>query len=374
MNTRNALIMVLAAATLIGCRRPDPTVDLMEAELRWMEDQLYMLENKYQQKCDQLASCRRQGQSLRKDDGSGSLSPTVPAAPPAPAKDEGEPASDLAPPTIEEGQEMDPNVDLPHPAHLPSDINIRPASNEELVDGPSVRPVDARVTHIVLNGRLTGGLDLDGRPGDEGLMLVIEPRNADGQYVSLPGKVAVAVLDPSKTGDDARVARWDFDAVETSRLVRKSLFGRGIHLEMPWPGEPPESTRLRVYVRYTTVDGRRLEADREIQVDPIGPETGGWTPAANAAAQVVPPVQPVAERQTGSDRTADAARLAVPAGGDSATLPPMAPAPDSISTAATETPTIGPPTADPVGSGLRAKSPRRPRKATARRPVWRPYR
>jgi hypothetical protein len=250
------------------------------------------------------------------------------------------------------------------------DINIRPASKTEPVD----EPVDARVTHIVFNSRLTGGVDLNGRPGDEGLMLVVEPRNADGQYVPLPGEVSIVVLDRSKTGQDARVARWDYESVETSRFLRKTLFGRGIHLELPWPNQPPESERLEVHVRYTTVDGRKLEAEREVQVDPLDQAAGGWTPASKPlAAQSAVPEQP-GPPDTGS-------RLAVAddssgrfGGGNSIDRRPIAPDPDSIGpgrSVVVSSTTPKDPTQSPT-PGASTRSARR--KAAVRRPRWSPYR
>ena len=60
MDARRQLFFLLLLACLhcCGCMAPDPSVELLEGELRWMENQLYMLEDELQQKCDQLADCR----------------------------------------------------------------------------------------------------------------------------------------------------------------------------------------------------------------------------------------------------------------------------------------------------------------------------
>ena len=39
-------------------------------------------------------------------------------------------------------------------------------------------------------------------------------------------------------------------------------------MELTWPGDPPKHRALEVFVRYTTDDGRELEARRPIHIDP----------------------------------------------------------------------------------------------------------
>jgi hypothetical protein len=107
---------------------------------------------------------------------------------------------------------------------------------------------------------------------------VIEPHNAAEQYVPEAGAVSIVVLDPSKSGDAARVARWDFDAPAVLQKLDTPKAARGIHLTMPWPDGPPTSERLHVFVRYETADGRRIQTDREILVSPPGHASQRWTP------------------------------------------------------------------------------------------------
>ncbi len=43
---------------VMGCITPDPSVDLLEGELRWMEDQLYIMEDELEDRCRELTACR----------------------------------------------------------------------------------------------------------------------------------------------------------------------------------------------------------------------------------------------------------------------------------------------------------------------------
>jgi hypothetical protein len=164
------------------------------------------------------------------------------------------------------------------------------------------------VARIRLNPQLTGGYDFDNRLGDEGLLVVIEPQDAAGQYLPISGNVSVRVTDPEQPRTEARVARWDFDEVEAAGHMKKSLFGKGIHLKLPWPAEPPTNRKLRVEVQYATTSGRLLRAQRDITIDLPAPgpahldrvNHAGWSPrgASHAAASAE------SERQGAEPRSA----------------------------------------------------------------------
>ena len=99
-------------------------------------------------------------------------------------------------------------------------------------------------------------------------MVVIEPQDAFARYVRVPGHVTVEVRDPQQTGLPGRVGKWKFDAIETSGLMKKTLMGRGVHLQLPWPGDPPVNDELLLLVRYELVDGRTLESQMTMRLKP----------------------------------------------------------------------------------------------------------
>ncbi len=49
--------------------------------------------------------------------------------------------------------------------------------------------------------------------------------------------------------------------------MKQTLLGRGIHLQLPWPDQPPDADRLKLQVTYRGLDGQVLEAEREFQLD-----------------------------------------------------------------------------------------------------------
>lgn len=341
------LITLCVCTALAGCTYRDPSVDLMESELRWMEDQVYSLEDELQVAHNQLAQYQgcdvaptpatpmmgrpsplKSDYTVIEPDEAGSQVPPrrseslpgfgrssatpdnkslqPPRAMPeysiVPEQKNVEPEYQIVEPSVE----LPPETASPPPAELPRTLpapNQRPildqpsggADSTDLSPGnvqlqsfyweeraePDAQPssdeaLDADVTHIVAEATITDGYDFENEPCPPGLLVVVQPRNASGEYVALPGALSLVVLDGTKSGAKARVARWDVDAAEARRKLRDSNYGSGIHLNLEWPDLPPESSELVLFVRYTTVEGRKLECDRLLATG----STPEWTTAA----------------------------------------------------------------------------------------------
>ncbi|MBX7167135.1 MAG: hypothetical protein K1X74_12465 [Pirellulales bacterium] len=300
MNKTSGLLVLVLLALATGCRnnRAQTAVhDQLYSELRMWEDEVGMLEDELSESEARLESCRRENAALRQQLGTRGGDEAVPADDSAPGG---------APPSIEIPQGSAPSLSppsVPSETYPPNGTEDAPpyvppgAPDERLPDPPSARHhqrsprggvrapqvsltprqdeaeiTDWQVHEITLNRQLTGGHNRDGHPGDEGIMVVIEPRNKAGQILEVPGEVSVVLTDPSRSGPASRVARWDFTMSETADRFRQSIVGKGIHVELPWPAEPPVGRTLNLYVRYQTDDGRKLLAERQIQIDPLPPQ------------------------------------------------------------------------------------------------------
>jgi len=338
--------LLLAAA---GCRT-DPNIVLLERELRLQEDEIFRLRDCLEDCQAALESARRKSAALKRESGSGvpeidlsldgaaadetseqgeapRFAPPAPARPMPPSVELEEPArSEPAPSRRTEPRQTEPRPS-PGPTSRPSDgTELQEAprwsppsgaapsgSVPQPIDGGAARgsAESAQVARVLVNRALSGGFDADGRPGDDGVIVVVEPRDRQDRYLAAPGEVSVVLLDPTL---DARVARWDFSAAETARMFHDSTFGRGMQLEMTWPGEPPKNRELHVFVRYTTADGRQLEVDQPIRVEPAGRSVAGWS--AREARETRP-------GEGGASRTPAAASThARPTPADPATRPP----------------------------------------------------
>jgi hypothetical protein len=300
------IVILLTCLLCAGCRAGRLTEPL-ERENRHLEDALYHLEDQLHELHAQLDSCRRENAALRKQMGtasSGDLTapprtelgeqtrqlpqpdqpreeleaappyqgpPTI--APPDPSQPEGIMSDDS---TIE----TTPPVEQPTGKPLPAD--------DSATHGADAAVEDFDVAEITLNQQLTGGHDRDNRPGDDGIMVVVEPRNHKRQLIEVPGEVSIVVLDPALEGVEARVARWDFDSRECAEHFKNTALGSGAHFALPWPAGPPRHADLRLFVRFTPAGGQQFVVDKAIRVklpSDVEPSVQADEQSARAAGQ-----------------------------------------------------------------------------------------
>jgi hypothetical protein len=271
-------------ALAAGCRN-DPYVnshiEILNAERRALEDQLYELEYDYERKVAELAEAKEQLSRLGGDEARPRRTNQTPSVE-LPETDD---SLDLSPPTVTPGVPDRPSIELP-PPNNGGRTNPRNFNTQPVRLGPALlEPGDPRITHIHINPRHTGGSDFDQQPGDDGILVVIEPRNRNDAFVPLAGPLTGVVLDYAKrdAGDEARIAKWELTAKQVDRSLHNNSEQRGIYLQLPWADERPESSKLMVAARYTTADGRKLETTRDIFVTLPGQLSQRWTPRSSTA-------------------------------------------------------------------------------------------
>jgi hypothetical protein len=139
--------------------------------------------------------------------------------------------------------------------------------------GPQPGGVYLPVKEIAI-GRGTGGVDDDGQPGDEGLMVVIVPKDEDGSAVKVPARALVAAWEITPAGLKNPIASWELSSDRLRRTWKSGLISTGYFVTVPWQ-TLPSTDRVRVAVRLITTDGRVYEADRDVSVRPPFPPRGG---------------------------------------------------------------------------------------------------
>jgi hypothetical protein len=309
------VVLPLAALLLVGCRTQpylNSHIESVNAEYRQLEDYVYALEEengRLQQEIEALKSANETGRPsggaaprggiFRRSPASNS--PRRGSAPADSSPDLGSPQIEMpgSPSTTTQRPSLGPG-ESPSPADTPPSIDapqlkievpapkadellpVPPAARDVLHPTPSEpispRPVNKKVTHLFLNPTQTGCADFDGQPGDDGLRIVLEPRNSDNDFVPEAGPLSIVLLDPEREGEAARIARWDFDQSNSRQLLASSGDKRGIQLEVPWPAAAPSASKLKLFVRYETDDGRKLVADRDIYLNAQAQATSRWTP------------------------------------------------------------------------------------------------
>ena len=121
-------------------------------------------------------------------------------------------------------------------------------------------------TEIVVNRSVTSGQDVNDSPGDDGLNLLLQTKDASGQIVLQAGELTVSLIDPKQR---QRVGFWRFLAGETELFfVDKNENTDGILLHLPWDESVPRRARLLVHVSFVTEDGRTLTTSSDVLIKP----------------------------------------------------------------------------------------------------------
>jgi hypothetical protein len=327
---RFTLLFAVTLTLAIGCQtspRVSSHIEMLNSEKRVLEDELYELEYDYEDALDEIDQLKSENARLRQIPGASSVAPTTrPSRRTESPKKSTSPNLDLAPPMIDEGMLTEPKIQLPdakpnskaappsRPAPMapgvpmsflepssssndeePGDLTLsqpgrapRPLSS--VTSAPErlpLDPADPRITHIFLDPLLTGGSDFDRQPGDDGVVVALETRNHENRFVPLAGPISVVALDPTQDQEHSRIARWDLNAHDIEQVIRASSSDPGIRLRLPWPSGAPQNNRLQLFVRYETVDGRKLEASREIFVTLPGQFSQRWTPRSPGQTRIL---------------------------------------------------------------------------------------
>lgn len=377
MSLRRLAVIAIACLAAAGCKT-DPNQVLLERDLRRQEEIIYSLRGQLEETDDCLQRAQRENNELRRqlDDkalvgsaaggssrsgGSGSTPSSQPSqeTPPrilSPAlPGEEQPRGSEAPPFV------------PSPSSPSSKQNGQWRLHGPAADSTAVQRIALNPQRTVRLRRASGA---SGK--EEALGMLIEPRDRQGRLVAAAAPLSIVVLDRRTQGPAARVARWDLSADDITALGKTSP-GQGIYLELPWPARPAAQADLEVFVRYTTADGRKLEA-REPLGQPAVAADGGpssrWNalppgtlppPPEEAAPLVSDDRAPALIQPTGgtdrSPRPIDADRA-----GDTSDVADDAPAapPEKTAAAAPRSRYRAPPAADADPS--------------AQRPTWSPYR
>lgn len=119
---------------------------------------------------------------------------------------------------------------------------------------------------VLANG--TGGVDEDGIPGDEALLLVVVPRDEDGYPIRALGVLSVVAWEILPGGAKVPLSSWEINTTDLRKSWKSGLLGSGYHVLLHWKKLPTQE-RLRVGVQFKLPDGRLYEADKDIPIHPL---------------------------------------------------------------------------------------------------------
>ena len=141
------------------------------------------------------------------------------------------------------------------------------------------KPTDSRVREIDWHPTMCRAQNSDGKPGDDGLYLVLIPRNTAGQFVPSLGALTLVVEETLADGSVARIGRYEFPEAELKDYLEPVGSAPGLHIPIRWAEQRPAGTSVEVYAKLTMPDGSTMVNRRTIplrRTAAMGPST--WTP------------------------------------------------------------------------------------------------
>ncbi|MEZ6145577.1 MAG: hypothetical protein R3B91_09235 [Planctomycetaceae bacterium] len=213
-------LCLLAVATLVGCTGTKER-DVLESRLRHQEDMLASYQSQLDRAKTELDVARRESASLRQQ---------------------------LA----------------------DADTAVAPTEH-----------VDAsfRATGIEFSPFMTGGTNINSSPGDEGLTVVLLPKDPDGAVVKVAGTIEIEAFDLARPEGAQRIGYWKYAPSECHEYWHQGVIQSGYQFELPWQ-EQPQAEKVLLHGRLVAIDGRQFDTTHTITIDPPGGTTTGGSQTA----------------------------------------------------------------------------------------------
>ena len=161
---------------------------------------------------------------------------------------------------------------------VPTNGDVVQASATEVVHHTNAKVIeDRRVVGIDFHPTLCRGINLDNQPGDDGLYLVVTPKNQAGQIVNDEGKLTI-VAEEIIDDKPVRISAWEIDSDEMKEYLEPIGASQGYHLRLPWQSTPPNGRTVQVFVKCEFEDGRKPVNRKELTLSKSTSRPLTWTP------------------------------------------------------------------------------------------------
>jgi hypothetical protein len=126
-------------------------------------------------------------------------------------------------------------------------------------------------------GMATGGIDLDGKAGDEGVKVYLQPIDQHGSVLKAPGEVTIQLYDLAAPAKQNLVGECRFDLDETSKAWSSGFLTYHYSFTCRWKAAPPEHDEITVRVEFLDyLTGKTYTAQKPCKIErPVKPGRQG---------------------------------------------------------------------------------------------------
>lgn len=140
------------------------------------------------------------------------------------------------------------------------------------------QPMDTRVVEIAFHPSLCRGSNRESDPNEDGLRLVMQPKNQHGDFLPEVAGMTLVVVDSGRPDGESKIGRWTWTAGELQESLEPIGFSQGFHVAVAWQSKRPIAKSVQVHVRYEMADGRRLVNEKTIELYTPSLGSDAWTP------------------------------------------------------------------------------------------------
>lgn len=161
------------------------------------------------------------------------------------------------------------------------DLEVEKLQQSAIKNQPAGEPPAPGIVKEITLGRLTGGYRNNPKAlYDDSVQFLIEPKDADGHSIKVPGSVHIELFEYASNGVKVPLSAWDISQRELRRSWDQPLFGGpSYRILVPFKALPANE-KMRVIVRFTTLDGKLYETERDFSIRLPGPGTAPMMPMA----------------------------------------------------------------------------------------------
>lgn len=161
------------------------------------------------------------------------------------------------------------------------DLEVERLQQSAIKNQPAGEPQAPGVIKEITLGRLTGGYRSNPKSlYDDSVQFLIEPKDADGHAIKMPGSVHIELFEYAANGVKVPLSAWDISSRELRRSWDQPLFGGPAYRILVPFKALPANERMRVLVRFTTLDGKLFEAEKDFSIRLPGPGAAPMMPMA----------------------------------------------------------------------------------------------
>ncbi len=116
-------------------------------------------------------------------------------------------------------------------------------------------------------GQYTGGADLDGQPGDDGVKVYLRPLDQRGDTVKVAGTVTIELYDLAAK-DNKLIGQYQFNVDEVSKAFSGGFMAYHFTFTCPWKPARPKNSELTIRAEFTDyLTGKKLTAQKICKID-----------------------------------------------------------------------------------------------------------